>query len=265
LKGHGGTILFDADSSQTLKYSYGSKPKIQSSILFTPGVICERVSNVTIVPNFENRQIQDWNSLISQKDAKDGPSLYVIGIPRIEAVFRVLYWDRDVTLQSRLKPEHRAIQKHMIAMLHVLINKRPSEDLLQMLGLLDDKPFGDVKIMGIVDDGPSLVRSGPAYRALYAFLVDYELHAGASIWNHRLSINCKLFETANGYLGMGPESIDPDDLVCVVFRCRLPVVLRHVETHFILVGICFTLGLMDGEAVAIVASGLREVQEFEIH
>jgi hypothetical protein len=73
-----------------------------------------------------------------------------------------------------------------------------------------------------------------------------------------------LFETKDGYFGLGPKTMRKDDLICVLFGSNVPFVLRRVGDYFVLVGECFVLGLMDGEAIDRLERGQGNVQTFEI-
>lgn len=62
----------------------------------------------------------------------------------------------------------------------------------------------------------------------------------------------RLATTRKGYVGMGPSHAKKDDIVCVLFGCSVPVVLRPVnslENTFQFVGECFLDGYMYGEGV----------------
>ena len=74
----------------------------------------------------------------------------------------------------------------------------------------------------------------------------------------------RLFHTASGYLGLGPPTIQPKDLVCVLRGCSMPLVLRQVDCHHVLVGQCHVLGLMDGEGVQRIGGGQVEPMQFQI-
>jgi hypothetical protein len=73
-----------------------------------------------------------------------------------------------------------------------------------------------------------------------------------------------LFVTEEGYLGWGPPAMQTGDLVSVIFGCDTPVVLRTVDSHYIHIGVCFAVGLMDGTAVSGVSEGSDRVQHFPI-
>jgi hypothetical protein len=57
-------------------------------------------------------------------------------------------------------------------------------------------------------------------------------------------------------LGLVPGDCREGDLVCIVYGCSVPVILRQVSTeesgrndHFVLVGEAYIHGMMDGEAL----------------
>ena len=54
------------------------------------------------------------------------------------------------------------------------------------------------------------------------------------------------FVTSNGYMGYGPEC-KPDDIICILFGCSVPLLLRPQNHGYIIIGQCFVLGVMNGE------------------
>lgn len=77
----------------------------------------------------------------------------------------------------------------------------------------------------------------------------------------RLSL--RLMVSRNGHIGMTVEKAMKGDLICVLFGCSIPVLLRRTGdgNTFRLIGECFLDGWMDGSAL--VQPGLEE-QEFVI-
>ncbi|KAI0184020.1 heterokaryon incompatibility protein-domain-containing protein [Xylaria flabelliformis] len=72
------------------------------------------------------------------------------------------------------------------------------------------------------------------------------------------------FTTPNGYMGLGPKGVQQGDLVCVLFGCQQPLVLRPVEDHYIVVGSCYVNGI-SGESISrLSALGFFNQQQFEI-
>jgi hypothetical protein len=74
----------------------------------------------------------------------------------------------------------------------------------------------------------------------------------------------QFIETSERYLGLAPSGTEVDDIVCILKGSLCPVVLRKRDDHYVLVGTCHVLGLMDGEAAAMVAIGKVQEQRFEI-
>jgi Heterokaryon incompatibility protein (HET) len=73
-----------------------------------------------------------------------------------------------------------------------------------------------------------------------------------------------LFVTQTGYLGLGPLTMQPNDMVCVLLGCSIPVVIRiEAPNRHVLIGECYMHGIMDGEALK--PGWEREVQTFNFH
>ncbi|TVY71201.1 Heterokaryon incompatibility protein 6 OR allele [Lachnellula suecica] len=64
--------------------------------------------------------------------------------------------------------------------------------------------------------------------------------------------NRKFFRSANKRrLGLAPPKAEKGDIICILFGCSVPVLLRRVENgQHILVGECYVHGMMDGEAIS---------------
>ncbi|KAH7348375.1 heterokaryon incompatibility protein-domain-containing protein [Rhexocercosporidium sp. MPI-PUGE-AT-0058] len=68
----------------------------------------------------------------------------------------------------------------------------------------------------------------------------------------RLAIGRAFFTTAEGYIGVCPESAQIGDCVVVILGCEVPLVLRPYEDNkenFIVVGECYVPGIMNAEAI----------------
>jgi hypothetical protein len=59
------------------------------------------------------------------------------------------------------------------------------------------------------------------------------------------------FESTAGLLGVAPSSTQPGDEIAIPLGSRVPFVLRRSQehNHFLLIGECFVVGLMVGEAM----------------
>lgn len=81
-------------------------------------------------------------------------------------------------------------------------------------------------------------------------------------------IKCKdghhFIETSEGYLGLAPTGTEVGDVVCILKGFRCPVILRKRDGHHVLVGTCHVLGIMNGEAADMLATGKIQEEIFEI-
>jgi len=75
----------------------------------------------------------------------------------------------------------------------------------------------------------------------------------------------RLFQTSSGLLGRGPPLMKDDDIIVVLPSCRLPIVMRLVGQHYLLVGLCFVYGLMNGEIAEMVEREELRSVDIEIH
>jgi hypothetical protein len=58
-------------------------------------------------------------------------------------------------------------------------------------------------------------------------------------------------------------------MICILLRCRFPVVLRqqgdHWPYHYALVGEVYVEGMMDRETMKALKDGMSVLEDFEIH
>lgn len=79
-----------------------------------------------------------------------------------------------------------------------------------------------------------------------------------------MSWNRSFFTTKNGYLGLGPQLLQPGDWVCVLFGAKAPFILRRYNRKCKLVGEAYLHGAKDGEIVGQYEEGRVPHKLFEI-
>ena len=74
----------------------------------------------------------------------------------------------------------------------------------------------------------------------------------------------RLLVTENGLIGSAPQTAEEGDVLCVLYGCSVPVILRKFqdENFYEFVGECYLHGFMDAEAIALHIKGVLEEQEF---
>ena len=68
----------------------------------------------------------------------------------------------------------------------------------------------------------------------------------------------------NGYMCLAPGETQPGDQICVLLGGHVLYILRPTRESWSFVGECYVHGLMDGEAISLLANGTFELQEFTI-
>ncbi|KAH7386360.1 heterokaryon incompatibility protein-domain-containing protein [Cadophora sp. MPI-SDFR-AT-0126] len=93
-------------------------------------------------------------------------------------------------------------------------------------------------------------------------VVDFLQRVQSVIWNRKL-----LVSKDNKWIGLAPMAAQENDIICILYGCSVPVVLRKQEvegeTFWELVGECYVHGMMDGEAME-QGRDAKETEEFEI-
>ena len=78
---------------------------------------------------------------------------------------------------------------------------------------------------------------------------------------HPFTFQRRLILTCKRYMGLAAEHVRVGDIVAVFFGAQMPLVLRKVDEHYLLVGEAYVHGIMDGEAMAgYEESGSREFE-----
>ncbi|KAI0428600.1 heterokaryon incompatibility protein-domain-containing protein [Xylaria sp. FL1042] len=75
-----------------------------------------------------------------------------------------------------------------------------------------------------------------------------------------------LLLTDDGYVGLGPEITEKNDLVCILSGLVMPIILRHTGKGYQVVGEAYVHGMMFGEAFGKPGTtASTELEEFLIH
>ena len=82
------------------------------------------------------------------------------------------------------------------------------------------------------------------------FVAEFLQRVQAIIWKRRMIVT-----EHERLLGLGPGAAQEGDLICIIFGCSVPVLLRKIvsdemtgEHYYKLLGDCYVHGMMDGEA-----------------
>ena len=78
------------------------------------------------------------------------------------------------------------------------------------------------------------------------------------------TLSYRLFAMEDGNLGVGPRNSTVGDVAAVIEQCGYPVILRKVGDHYVFVGACFVLELMNGEAAEFLKDGRSKIERLEI-
>ena len=96
-------------------------------------------------------------------------------------------------------------------------------------------------------DGLDLDTRRLMFKSPPGIVFDFLRRVQSVIWGRRLVI------LDQGHAVLGPKSCEPGDLVCILFGCSVPVLLRRRPDSdggvYTFLGECYVHGMMDGEAI----------------
>lgn len=149
------------------------------------------------------------------------------------------------------------------------------DDMQQLLGYNESHSSKGVSLSewAVIHSIPGSILELNDIQAKFEEFVDSNLRKNAcrperlfKVWNKvaSLALHRRFFETQDGYLGQCPIRSMHGDLVCMLYGCNSPVVLRPVEGHYLYVGECAVLGLMEGQASSLIEAGRSKMEVFEI-
>lgn len=188
--------------------------------------------------NYRSPIIDIWNELCSNKQ-----NLYPTGIPSWKAYCDTLTAE-NFLWYSRGR-EHPYIPdgnlEHSLALLWNLCSQNGIESLV-----------------------PAKLSTNHLKSALAA-TKDEEM--SVLFFQEQASMVCRhrrFFITGNGYYGLGPHNMQPQDKLAVLFGAHVPFILRPFGNRWKLVGECYVNGIMHGEAIDMWRKGSLEATVFEI-
>jgi hypothetical protein len=65
----------------------------------------------------------------------------------------------------------------------------------------------------------------------------------------------RVFTTEQKRVGLGPEEMLPGDTIVILKGCGVPLILRSIGDHMVLVGEAYVSGMMRGEIMSAVGNG----------
>ncbi|KAI1172765.1 heterokaryon incompatibility protein-domain-containing protein [Nemania sp. FL0916] len=227
-------------------------------ILHASGTICGKIEKVQPWPLGGIKSFMEW----CREYASVQNMRYIIGIPRLQAAFRLCLMDGDVYEQDRAYEEPYPDSTHRIVLGFLELMRECGEtnrsEFYESLGI-DAKHFAksySERIFGLTEvQGARIWARGDDWLPSAKFLV-------------KRAITRNLCQTmihmTDGYIGWGPTGTLPSDLVAVVNGCSLPLILRKVDSRYEVVGGCFLLGLMNGEVVQRMKERRDTLQELQL-
>ncbi|EPE30510.1 hypothetical protein GLAREA_03477 [Glarea lozoyensis ATCC 20868] len=249
---------------------------------FASGIRCGKVLQVDTAETMLRNPAEVLGGEFAQYRVNDQ---HPTGIPVIQAIFRTMILDQCPGSKKRLNiedPKFYDLAAGFLFMLQ-LMNQAKKEDLVEMATNYDLRVESSGKYPDFVDSFLKYRRKNPKSMTPQQIIQPFlglpsrpQTTPAPPTWPdpinpHLGSKNLRqfileasrclkgrmMFSLPKGYFGVGPEGMRVGDLVCVVWGCDSPVVLRRLEDHYVLVGNCFVLGLMDGEARLAFEKGLR--------
>jgi hypothetical protein len=275
---HGKTSI-----KELVNYRASSEPcswRASNNILLAPGLRFDIVSSLGPQLSTSDEGFREYFRTYLDA-AAEGP--YPTGISRSEALFRLLLLDMDSYTRKRLDSTSKTYAELAHGFAYGIMSNRDAPQQAQVEAAIDlaselSAPYLDAAagaeflntvFSAVLSGRPIAVDSG-IQEARNGIQVDL-INAVDAVYHHMVGQLMRgwtnqrnAFVTRKGYLGIGPKDMQERDVVAVLDGCHMPVILRRRDEGYFFLGLCFVLGLMDGEAATMVEEGSAVTEQFEI-
>ena len=233
--------------------------------LHTYGSICDSVSKIAPMMKYGSIELAQFCFIYC---SLHGKAKYKTGIPPLQAIFYTI-----IMMDPNLKDEHSGSKKEsnrtrtqMLAFFVSIYGDLRSESQDEVGLAIDNFMHGLIHYTIRCSQDPD---AGLPTMEIILEEVREEVEKHKTTLSMlektvRVLSDYRLFHTSDGYLGLAPRNLLPGDLICALQNCSFPVLLRKRESHYVHVGPCFVLGLMNGEAEKLIEEGHTFIQEFVI-
>ncbi|KKY36788.1 putative heterokaryon incompatibility protein [Diaporthe ampelina] len=266
--------------------------------LFSKGIIYDVISSIKSVPLFEEVDACYWEDMLPGGN----PQPYHLrghSITQLEALFRAIVLDFAFSHEDgSLGPERLPIKDEdrlflvftaFLREIGTAQGQSANQNLDEKLGDILLRWIGETRngrpdeaILGVLlgqaraDSYIHWLRKEVAYARDHGFdILDTFKAPGFSNmyqYTRRMYVGDNgraLFRTDRSLLGSAHVGLRPGDAICVLTHFEAPVALRKCQdgdghTSWQLLGPCFVLGLMDGEAIAELKEGKLDLETFNI-
>lgn len=234
--------------------------KIVGRTLTARGLLCDSIAAVHRL----GVDHESWTSFCEDYVSSRGEhSQYATGVPVLQALGRMIFLDRDPISKRNVDHLTPAQELLRLCILGIILMGSPAQSVVEKFGLTSHPRLVE-KFLGSAEPARNLLQLGE----LPKDIVDVSTLHGylPKLTSDRLSLvlNYVAFWTSEGYLGWGPPGMSGGDASCVIIGCDVPVVLRRVGDHYIHIGPCWVLGLMNGEALETASNGSKQLLDFDI-
>jgi hypothetical protein len=277
--------------------NHTDRAAVSDSMLQAAGLEIDKITRLEETPKLDTwhngRMLQYCIDFVSRTQ------VYITGVPPLQAILHVLMMRHEypeeaypeeayseeaypeVAYPEEQYPEETASKEaseedqhyHLLALgfLRYLLfiselDVKPQERF-QLLGLSTGDEFPKSFEKLVYPDCKFLKNDLPNLSTEFTRTEGSLVDATRNVMRHviRYEDAFRFIETSSGYLGLAPGGASIGDTICVLKGCETPVVLRKVDEHYVHVGTCFVLGLMEGESAEMLETGRTKIQRFEIH
>jgi hypothetical protein len=172
-------------------------------------------------------------------------------------LWRTLVANRGLDLQLTSQSTYSVFQQMCLRVLGAQMGPYLCEDIMQNNRQLIIRGRKLEEWIAFEDDG---VKSRVEYPPVESTDGEYLARGGlTSYQGHK-----RLMVTASGYIGLAPYGAQKGDLVCVMYGCSVPLVLRKTGEHYRFIGEAYLDDFMDGEAVDHCKAGTLKELDFDM-